>query len=192
MRMSFRNRTILLLVVVLALLLLVPAASAHEPVVAGPYTLEVGWVNEPPYAGQLNRLELNVFNTESKEPVDGLQDTLKFTVEFGGQSVDIPLRPVADGEEVTPGAYTADILPTVRGVYTFHFTGKINDTAVDAKVDVDEVQPATAVQFPAVAEPANEIAPLRDELATTRLIAIAGVVAGVLGIVAGVVMGRRK
>jgi hypothetical protein len=87
----------------------------------------VGWVNEPPYAAQFNRLELDVFNTETKEPVDGLQDTLKFTVEYGGQSVEIPLRPVADGEEAAPGAYTADILPTVRGVYTFHFTGTINE-----------------------------------------------------------------
>jgi hypothetical protein len=168
-----------------------PAASAHERVTVGPYTLVVGWVNEPPYAGQLNGLELRVITTDGEEPVAGLEETLQFAVEYGGQTAAFALRPVF-GEE---GAYTADLLPTQRGVYTFHFTGAIESEPVDVTVEVHEVESPSGVEFPAAGEGAGEAAGLRDEVAGLRTLALVALGAGILGVVAGaggVLLARRR
>jgi hypothetical protein len=53
------------------------------------------------------------------------------------------------GEE-TPGKFVAPILPTIPGQYTITLGGKLGNTDVNANVDPEEVQPATAIQFPAV------------------------------------------
>jgi hypothetical protein len=168
-----------------------PAASAHERVTVGPYTLVVGWVNEPPYAGQLNGLELRVITTDGEEPVEGVDETLQFAVEYGGQTAAFPLRPVF-GEE---GAYTADLLPTQRGVYTFHFTGAIEAEPVDVTVEVHEVESPSGVEFPAAGEGAGEAGGLRDEVAGLRTLALVALGAGILGVVAGaggVLLARRR
>jgi hypothetical protein len=44
----------------------------------------------------------------------------------------------------------APILPTVPGEYTVILGGRLGDTAVNGETHVEEVQPATALQFPSV------------------------------------------
>jgi hypothetical protein len=145
---------------------------AHEPVTAGPYTLTVGWTSEPPIAGQLNGLELHIVRRDTGAAVTGAEGGLNFEVLYGGQTVRLPLRPVEGEQE---GAYTADILPTERGKYTFHFSGTIGSDPVDASVEVEEVQPLDEVQVPPV--------PLSDPNADLL---------GVVLAVGAIVLGRRR
>ena len=97
----------------------------------GDYEIEIGWVNEPPVAGQLNGIEISVSNTSTGEaqPVEDVS-SLTVTISYGGQSKELTLEPL--GED-TPGQFEAPILPTVPGQYTIAFGGQLGDTAVDAK-----------------------------------------------------------
>jgi hypothetical protein len=115
------------------------------------------------------------------------------------------------GEFGTPGDYRAFFIPTAPGTYTFHFTGTIKGQRVDEKFTSgprtfsDANDPAQA-QFP-VKDPSGsqlaarldrEVPRLNDALAASqtraskaedaasqaRIIAIVGVVVGVLGLAA--------
>lgn len=123
-------------------------ALAHEGVTAGTYEIEVGWVTEPPIAGQQNAIVVNVMDMSSGEaqPVEDVA-ALTVIISYGGQSKTLTLQPL--GED-TPGQFVAPILPTIPGQYTITLGGKLGDTDVKADVEPEEVQPATAIQFPAV------------------------------------------
>jgi hypothetical protein len=123
------------------------------------------------------------------------------------------------GEFGTPGDYRAFFIPTVAGTYTFHLTGSINGQKVDQKFTsgpqtFSDAQDPSQVEFPAK-EPSGiqlsqrldrEVPRLNDALAASqsrankaedaagqaRIIAIVGVVVGVLGLAAaGFAMRKR-
>jgi hypothetical protein len=123
------------------------------------------------------------------------------------------------GEFGTPGDYRAFFIPTVAGTYTFHFTGSINGQKVDQKFTsgpqtFSDAEDPSQVEFPAK-EPSGiqlsqrldrEVPRLNDALAASqdrankaedaagqaRIIAIVGVVVGVLGLAAaGYAMRKR-
>jgi len=164
--------------------LLVPlTASAHEAVACGTYTCEIGWTNEPVIVGQPNSLEL--FIAPSDNPEEGVAEvatTLKFTVEYGGQSQAYDLVPA----EEKAGAYTARFIPTRAGQYTFHLTGTIKDEAIDVKVEPEEV--VTAGQFafpealPSVRELSDQLTAAQAQARAAQSLAIVGVVLGALGL----------
>jgi hypothetical protein len=123
------------------------------------------------------------------------------------------------GGDGTPGDYRGWFIPTAPGPYTFHFTGNIKGQKVDEKFSsspttFDEVQDPAQVEFPAKdptgaqlsARLDREVPRLNDALAASqsrankaedaasqaRIIAIVGVVVGVLGIAAaGYAMRKR-
>ena len=134
------------LIVFLFLLINHQRVLAHESVTVGDYEIEVGWVNEPPVAGQLNGIEIHVSNTSSgeHEPVEDVS-SLTVTVSYGGQSKELTLEPL--GED-TPGQFQAAMLPTIPGQYTIIFGGQLGDTPVDAHVEPEEVASADTIQFP--------------------------------------------
>jgi len=122
--------------------------SAHETITVGPYEIEVGWLTEPPIAGQQNAIVVNVSDTRSGEaqPVEDIS-SLTVTVSYGGQNKTLTLQPL--GED-TPGRFVAPILPTTRGEYEILLGGSLGDTAVDAETHVEEVEPADTLAFPSV------------------------------------------
>lgn len=130
-----------------ALVLNFQLAFAHETITVGDYEIEIGWSNEPPVVGQQTAIALNVSDTSSGEaqPVEDVS-SLTVAISYGGQSKTLTLEPL--GED-TPGQFVAPILPTVPGQYTVTLGGKLGDTAVDAQVEPEEVQPADTLQFPA-------------------------------------------
>ena len=134
-------------IALIALLLNFQLALAHEGVTVGDYEIVVGWVNEPPVAGQLNGIELHVSNISSGEeqPVEDIS-SLTVTVSYGGQSKELTFEPA--GEDV-PGEFHAVLLPTIPGKYTVVFGGQLGDTPVDAHVEPEEVAAADSIQFPA-------------------------------------------
>lgn len=169
-------------------------ALAHEEVTVGPYVLEIGWLDEPALVGEKNAVFLSVVDTETNQPVEGLT-TLTVSMSTGPASKDLPLRPL--GEE-NPGHYAADVIPSVRGVYTVRLRGLIGNEAVDVTLDLDEVGEASSLQLP---EPApstvalqQRLVALETGLAFTRAIAFIALAVGSVGLLAGIIgfVGRAR
>jgi hypothetical protein len=173
------------LIALIALLLNFQLALAHESVTIGDYEIEVGWINEPPVAGQLNGIEIHVSNTSSGEhqPVEDVS-SLTVTVSYGGQSKELTFEPL--GED-TPGQFQAAILPTIPGQYTVTFGGQLGDTPVDAHVEPEEVAPADIIQFPSVESSAQTA----NSAASAWLIWLSLLI-GLIGVGLGVTALRKK
>lgn len=188
-------------------------ASAHEEREVGKYNVEVGFGDEPAYTGEKNSVVM-FLNDANDKPVVDLGDTLKVDVTQAGsaddaQKLSMTIGPNFEvGGDGTPGDYRAWFIPTAPGPYTFHFTGSIKGQKVDEKftsspTTFDEVQDPAQVQFPAKDPTTGQLSTrvdretqrlnqaladsrqqARDEAGTARLIAIVGVVVGVLGLAA--------
>jgi hypothetical protein len=197
-------------------------ASAHEERTIGRYHVEVGFGDEPAYTGDKNSVQL-VLHDANDKPVVDLGDTLKVDVSQAGsaddaQKLSLSMEPNFEvGGDGTPGDYRAWFIPTAPGDYTFHFTGSIKGQKVDQKftsspTTFDAVQDPTQVEFPAKDPTTGQLADrvdretqrlnaaladarkqAKDEAGTARLIAIAGVVVGVIGVAAaGYALGRKR
>ena len=114
-----------------------------------------------------------------------------------------------------PGNYKADFIPTASGQYVFHFFGSIEGMQLDERFEsgvgtFDDVQPATAIQFPESAASTRELesavrgalesarqaqdtalalddaaSSAQDSASTATTLAIVGMALGAIGIVAG-------
>ena len=138
-----------LILVVVVLVVLVAMVAAHEEREVGDYALELGWRVEPAYTDLFNGPEIFIEKKASGEPVTGADDTLKLEVSFGADTKELKLREVYND----PGHYTADLIPTRPGDYTFHLTGKIGDLDVDetftsADGKFGTVEPISDIRFP--------------------------------------------
>ena len=165
--------------------------SAHGVTQAGDYELVIGFHNEPAYQGEPNGLDLFVTNMTTNEPVNGLEDTLQVEIIYGASKQELDLR-AQFGQD---GAYTADLLPTQTGDYTWHIWGEIEGTPVDVSMTSSpdtfgSVEAKSEVAFPA-AEPT--VQELQDQARMALTVGILGAVLGVIGIVVGILAlrGRR-
>jgi hypothetical protein len=154
---------------------------AHESITIGDYTLELGWLSEPPIVGQQNAIVVNVSKGD-KQPVEDVS-TLTVTISYGGQNKTLTLQPL--GED-TPGQFVAPILPTVPGEYTVTLGGKLGDTPSDAETHVEEVQPATMLEFPIV-----DSSPQNADLGMMNWLIYLSLLIGLTGLILGV-MALRK
>src|SRR5215216_4707424 len=122
-----KQRWLFPVIVLLAILVLtVSPTLAHEGREVGEYELVIGWRVEPAYTDLFNGPELQVLTEGTGEPVEGLEQTLTLEVSFGPATKTLQLRPVPD----EPGHYTANLIPTRPGDYTFRVTGMIGDLAI--------------------------------------------------------------
>ena len=138
---------------------------AHEGREVGEYVIVFGWRVEPAYAGVLNGPEFTVEHHDTGEAVEGLEETLQLMIHFGDQSRLLTLYPVW-GE---PGHYTADLLPTRPGDYSFHLFGAIAETEVDemfssADGEFSTIEPAADITFPALDDTTAALQAQIDEL----------------------------
>jgi hypothetical protein len=177
--------------------LLAAPALAHEGRDVGGYSLEVGLIAEPVFVGERSGLEFHV--AKGDQPVAGLDQTLKATVTYGQQTRDLPLRE----REEDPGWYESVFIPTAAGKYTFHLTGSIEGKAIDesftsSPTGFNEVQEATAGQFPATLPTVTELsaeakkgADASGQVTIALVLGAAGLIAGLLAL--GVALaGRRR
>ncbi|MAU00609.1 MAG: hypothetical protein CL608_25985 [Anaerolineaceae bacterium] len=168
-------------------------ALAHERVEIGPYVIVVGWVNEPAIVGERNALFLEI--TENDEPVTGVEATLDAELLYGGRTFRSNLTP-----SLTPGQYTVEFIPTVRGQYDVRLFGSIEDTDLDEVVAPEEVFSADRIQFPEPEpsvrelqrETQQQIDELEARLQTAQLVAYIGVGVGLVGIALAIWSLRRK
>jgi hypothetical protein len=168
------------LLVIIALLTSYQIVFAHESITVGDYEIEVGWVNEPPVAGQQNAIAVNVTNTGAGEaqPVEDVS-SLTVAVSYGGQSKTLTLEPL--GED-TPGQFVAPILPTIPGQYTITLGGKLGDTAVDAEVEPEEVAPVDTLQFPSTASQSANVGMMNWLIYLSLMIGLIALVLGVMAL----------
>jgi hypothetical protein len=134
-----------LMVAVLAL----PVLAHEGREVAEEYLVVFGWREEPAYTTLFNGPEFSVKLHTDESAVVGLEETLKLEVSYGGKTKTLRLRAVND----EPGNYTADMIPTQPGDYSFRLTGTINGTEVDetfssAEGEFSSVEPISDIQFP--------------------------------------------
>lgn len=179
--------------------------SAHETrEVEGEFEFVVGFMTEPAYVNEKNGLDLRIsylngaghshdddaddhdhgeaddqYATES-EPVENAHETLRAAIQYADETMELDLRAVWG----QPGHYTADVIPTATGAYSFQIIGEIdgveiNETFRAGPDTFSEIEPRAALEFPESTTPSDGGS---DQAAA---FGIAGVVAGLLGLVAG-------
>jgi hypothetical protein len=169
---------------IMALILNVQSALAHESITVGDYTLVVGWLNEPPIAGQPNAIVVEVSTTSDQQPVEDVS-SLTLTLSYGGQEKTLTLEPV---DEHSPSHFMGAVLPTVAGEYAVLFGGTLGDTAVEAETHVEEVQPADTLSFPSIDSTLQET----NSFGMTEWLAIAGFLSGLAGLILSLVNMNRS
>lgn len=181
---TLMRSAIVLLVTALLLPLTVSLALAHGHTTVGDYELVIGFKNEPAYQGEPNGLDLSVTNTKTGEKVNDLADTLKVELLFGASKKELAIRPQWGKD----GAYTADVLPTADGDYTWHIWGTIENTPVDVSMmsgpeTFGPVKAKSTVAFPAAESTPAE---LNAQAATAAQTAQTALIVGGLGALIGV------
>lgn len=168
-----------------------PAAQAHRNVEVGAYRIVVGWTHEPPLVGVRNAITVDI--SRDQHPIQDAHLSLALELRYAGRTRRSPLTPTP-----TPGLYTVDLIPTVRGQYAVEVSGKLNGVAIHEMVEPEEVAPATDLQFPETQMEAREfqsaLRQLDAELQSLRAWALIGVGCGALGCIAAVaslLMARR-
>jgi len=169
-------------------------ALAHERRQIGPYTFVVGFLNEPAIQGQPNGLDLTITDAQGN-PVEGAEKTLKVAIAYGeGTPRELPLR----ARFGLKGKYTADVIPTRAGSYSFIFSGSINGQPISARFESgpgrfnDVVSPAE-LEFPeavpAPADLAGQVAAARAAAESARqqalLLGLGGIALGLVGVIVG-------
>lgn len=103
-----------------------PSVSARETrTIAETYTIQVGFITEPPVQDDTNGVQVNV--ARGDQPIDGLEATLQVQAVFAGEARELPLAPLAG----QPGVYTSVFIPTQPGEYSFIVTGSIEDQSIE-------------------------------------------------------------
>jgi hypothetical protein len=194
MTMRTIRLTIALLAAAIMLIMSVGAASAHEHRMVGNYEFTVGFLNEPAILEEPNGLSLRVEKGAGDQatPVEGLENMLQAEIIYGGETMPLELGPAFRD----PGHYTADVIPTAEGNYTFRIYGTIEGQSVDEEftsspTTFSSVESRAALNFPIKVEPVAKIA----ETATTAnaasdtatIYGLAGLGVGALGLIAGIV-----
>lgn len=184
-----------LVVSLFTLFVLVKPAAAHGHVEVGKYELVIGFHVEPAYQGEPNGLDLFVTNTETDEPVNDLADSLKAEIIYGSSSQELEVR----AQWGADGAYTADVLPTEAGDYTWHIWGDIEGTPVDVEMTsgpdtFSDVKAKSTVSFPNEEPATANLQALADAAAsratTALIVGVIGLLVGLVGLAVGF-MGRR-
>ncbi len=189
-------------------------AHEHRILTIGNQQVEfvVGWVNEPAYVDEVNAVDFwaHYINSTCPQgsvdttcPVYGLDQSLQVQVMTGGQSQVLTFSPNLSND-VPPlfyGEYTASLMPTVPGSISFRLFGNVNDTPVNetfscGPTTFECVDPATEIQFPqqipsghdlqvGLTNVQSQVAQLQNEIQTAYIVAVVGVVVGIIGMAVG-------
>lgn len=146
-------RRVFALLAIVAVLLIASSQPvlAHERREVGKYTFVVGWNEEPALEGLINAVFVRVTETGASRAIEGLESTLRVAVTFGGSVT--TFEPALRTVRGAPGSYTANIVPTRSGDYTFRFTGKVESTEIDQRFEsgpgrFDPITAQASLQFP--------------------------------------------
>lgn len=180
----------------------VAPVAAHETRNIGGHNIVVGWAEEPAFAGSVNAVSFRA--TEGGKGLEGLQ--MRVEVLFGDKDSTKKTEPLALSAAFgEPGHYTASIIPTRPGQYTFHVTGAIDNEPFDqfftsGEGTFDGVEETKELQFPAKDPSTVELASrltaavrsAQDQTKTARLLAIGAAVLAVIAFLMALISRRRR
>ncbi|HET6716068.1 MAG TPA: hypothetical protein VFG90_02985 [Nitrososphaeraceae archaeon] len=128
-------------------IMIIPQISfAHISKTFGNTTIEAGWLSEPPLAGDLNSIVLQVSRGPSGEqtPVANALANLTLSVKSGTITKVLDFQP----SPTTDGGYESVILPTRLGPYSLVLQGDIKGQKVDTEFKIEDVESKSIFSFP--------------------------------------------
>lgn len=119
---------------------------AHISKTFGNTTIEAGWLSEPPLAGDLNSIVLQVSSgaTDEQTPVANALANLTLSVKSGTISKVLDFQP----SPTTDGGYEGVILPTRVGPYSLVLQGDVKGQKVDSEFKIEDVESKSIFSFP--------------------------------------------
>jgi hypothetical protein len=126
---------------------IIPQTSfAHISKTFGNITIEVGWLSEPPLAGDLNSITLQVNKEASGEqtPVANALANLTLSVKSGTITKVLDFQP----SPTTDGGYEGMVLPTRVGPYSLVVQGDVKGQKVDWDFKIEDVESKSIFSFP--------------------------------------------
>ena len=163
--------------------------SANTTLQIGEYNVEIGWLTEPPIAGQQNGIVVNVSSRDDPDSDEnGTIDVsaLKVAVVYGGETRTLALRPLGEN---TFGQFVAPILPTRPGQYTVRLSGNLGDLKnISGEVQPEEVLATSVLQFPPAADPQSPT----GGFGLAGWLAVVGMVTGLAGLLVAVITLRKS
>jgi hypothetical protein len=128
----------------------VPSAFAHQTMNFGSIDIEVGWGNEPSFAGQLNTVIVGVSNASDNAPVPNAVGQLQATIKKGSETKAIDLLP-----QEQEGLYGAEVIPGQIGQYELVLMGTVNGQNINGSIPLDDVSDPKELTFPSTGEADN-------------------------------------
>lgn len=124
----------------------VKPAEAHITKVFGNYLIQVGWDNEPVYAGLVNAVQVTIKkgSGDSAKPVINALKDMQISVKYGGVTKPLDFLP----SSTVDGQYTTPLIPTRVGTYSLVFKGTVESQSIDTEISLDDVASVDALNFP--------------------------------------------
>ena len=119
---------------------------AHISKTFGNTTIEAGWLTEPPLAGDLNSIVLQVSRMTGGEetPVANALANLTLSVKSGTITKVLDFQP----SPTTDGGYEGMVLPTRVGPYSLVVQGDVKGQKVDNEFKIEDVESKSIFSFP--------------------------------------------
>ncbi len=145
--------------------IIIPALLALAAIIVAPYAIhpaeahilknfapnlsvKIGWLNEPPFAGDLNEVDVYVYNgtSDTAPPIANTAlDQMTVTAQYGGQTKTLTFTPSDD----TPGLYVSALTPSQIGTYNVIIQGSINGTTIPSTTyPMQDVEAKDSYYFP--------------------------------------------
>lgn len=126
--------------------LTVKPAEAHIAKVFGNYLVQIGWDNEPVYAGLVNAAQVTIKkgSGDSATPVINALKNMQISIKYGGVVKPLDFLP----SSTVDGQYNAPLIPTRVGTYSLVFKGTVEDQAIDTEIPLDDVSSVDVLNFP--------------------------------------------
>ena len=158
--MKTRIITLSLVFMMLLLVISLPpftpkSASAHISKVFGNYTVEVGWANEPAFAGQMNNIQIIVKkgNIDNGTAVIDALASMQISVKYGTVLKQLDFVP---SDEVL-GLYSSPLIPTRVGSYNVALKGIVEGQNIDTEYALDDVGSSDTINFPQTSDTSSNM-----------------------------------
>jgi len=158
--MKTRIITLSLVFMMLLLVMSLPpftpkSVSAHISKVFGNYTVEVGWANEPAFAGQVNTIQVIVKkdNVDNGTAIVDALANMQISVKYGTVSKQLDF--VASDEVL--GLYSSPLIPTRVGSYNVAMKGTVEGQNIDTEYALDDVGSSDIINFPQTSDTSSNI-----------------------------------
>ncbi|MBI1828537.1 MAG: hypothetical protein HY222_06650 [Thaumarchaeota archaeon] len=158
--MKTRIITLSLVFMMLLLVISLPpftpkSASAHISKVFGNYIVEVGWANEPAFAGQMNSIQVIVKkdNVDNGTAIVDALANMQISVKYGTVSKQLDFVP---SDEVL-GLYSSPLIPTRVGSYNVAMKGTVEGQNIDTEYVLDDVGSSDTINFPQTSDTSSNM-----------------------------------